>query len=276
MNARVVAGWSATCLLVALLTANPGYRALVLVAALLAVAGAGWRRARPLLVGVGTAGLLTTALNFVLSHLGADVLFSLPAAWPAIGGAYTLEALVFGLVTGLTLAGALLAVAPLSLRVEPHELVDALPRSLSRTGAALAAGLNLVPVVARSFVEVAEAQRLRGWRPRGPRSWAEVALPVVLTAIESSIQTAESMEARAYGSGSRTTYAALRWTRADLAVLAACGLAALLFVVARALGQAVDWFPYPYLRAPELSPLGIVACLLLLVGPLAWRSRRSG
>src|SRR2546425_4792609 len=45
---------------------------------------------------------------------------SLPDGIPALGGPYTAEALAFGLSTGVTLAAAILAVAPFSLRSEEH------------------------------------------------------------------------------------------------------------------------------------------------------------
>src|SRR5581483_6407383 len=123
MRGRAVAAWSAACLLIVLLSTNPAYRLLVLViAAFAVVAGAGPGRVRPLLAATGAA-----ALDFGLSHVGGDVLFELPASWPAVGGRYTLEALVYGVLTGVTLAAAVVAVAPLSLLLEPHELVEALP-----------------------------------------------------------------------------------------------------------------------------------------------------
>src|SRR5581483_5131055 len=128
MRGRAVAAWSAACLLIVLLSTNPAYRLLVLViAAFAVVAGAGPGRVRPLLAATGAAGLVAAALNFGLSHVGGDVLFELPASWPAVGGRYTLEALVYGVLTGVTLAAAVVAVAPLSLLLEPHELVEALP-----------------------------------------------------------------------------------------------------------------------------------------------------
>src|SRR5439155_83909 len=85
--------------------------------------------------------------------------------------------------------------------------------------AALAASFNLVPAVARSFTAVREAQLMRGWRPRGPGSWGELVVPVVLTTIEDSIQLAESMEARAFGSGRRTHYAISTWSRLDALII---------------------------------------------------------
>src|SRR2546428_9972946 len=204
MNARSVAAWSGACLFIVLSTTNPVYKAVVLAAALSALAaGAGWRRIRGLLVAVLLISAFAALLNFVSAHLGSTVVFDLPSRLLAIGGPYTLEALAFGASGGITIAAAILSAAPFSLLLASHEVMDALPAPLSRTGVVIAASLNLVPAVATSFVQVTEAQRLRGWRPRGPRSWMEVVVPVVLTSVEGSIQLAESMEARGFGSGRR-------------------------------------------------------------------------
>jgi energy-coupling factor transport system permease protein len=276
VNARAVAAWSLACLVIALATTNPAYRGLVLLAALVVVvAGAGLRRSRRLLQAAAVAALLATGFNFLLSHLGSDVLFTVPAAVPALGGPYTVEAVAFGLVTGVTLAAAILAVAPLSLLLEPDQVVDALPGFLARTGSAVAAALTLVPNLATSFTAVAEAQRLRGWRPRGPRSWTEVVMPVVLTTIEDSLQLAESMEARGFGSGPRTYLRPPRMAAGDWLVVAAAAAAVAGFLLSRLAGWAADWYAYPSLQPPTVAPLPVLACLLLALPALTWPSRRS-
>lgn len=275
MNARAVAAWSATCLFIVLFTTNPAYKSLVLAAALTALgAGAGLGRIRGWLTAVTLIAAFATLLNFISAHLGATVLFELPPQIPALGGPYTLEALAFGFVGGITIAAAILSAAPFSVLLASHEVVDALPAALSRTGTAIAASLNLVPAVATSFVEVTEAQRLRGWRPRGPRSWSEIVVPVVLTSIEGSIQLAESMEARGFGSGPRTAAKPSRMQRSDWSLIAASALALGLFAVSRIAGWAADWLPYPTLGAPAIDPRPLAACLLLFAPVLLWRSGR--
>lgn len=275
MNARAVAAWSAACLFIVLFTTNPAYRALVLAAALTSlVAGAGLRPIRRWLTAVILIAAFATLLNFISAHLGATVLFQLPPQIPALGGPYTLEALAFGLVGGITIAAAILSALPFSVLLASHEVVDALPAVLSRTGTAIAASLNLVPAVATSFVEVTEAQRLRGWRPRGPRSWSEIVVPVVLTSIEGSIQLAESMEARGFGSGPRTAAKPSRMQRSDWLLVAASALALVLFAISRITGWAADWLPYPTLAAPAIDPRPLVACVLLFAPVLSWRSGR--
>lgn len=274
MNARAVAAWTAASLFIVLFTTNPAYKLLVLAAALsVLLAGAGLRRIRRLLFGVGLVGGFAVLLNFVSAHLGESVLFSLPASIPGIGGPYTLEALAFGASGGVTIAAAILAAAPFSLLLRSHQVMDALPSALARTGTAIAASLSLVPAVATTFSEVAEAQRLRGWRPRGPRSWAEVVVPVVLTSVEASIQLAESMEARAFGSGRRTPMAGTALDASDWYVIACSVLAVVGFVVSAALGWAADWAPYPVLSPPHVDLGPALACLLLFAPVPAWRSR---
>jgi len=269
-----VAAWSATCIFIVLSTTNPAYKGAVLVAALAALAtGVGLRRMRGVLTGVVLIAAFAVLLNFVSAHLGATVLFALPDQVPGLGGPYTLEALAFGAVGGLTIAAAILAAAPFSLLLASHQVMDALPAALSRTGAAMAASLNLVPAVAASFLQVTEAQRLRGWRPRGPRSWSEIVVPVVLTSVEGSIQLAESMEARGFGSGPRTSVKPVRLQRNDWWLIGASAAALAIFLISQALGWAAPWYAYPILTPPSVDARPLIACLLLFAPVLIWRSR---
>jgi energy-coupling factor transport system permease protein len=271
VNGRAAAAWSASGLACAFLVQDPVGRCLVLVAVAAVAVAAGGRRIRGLAPALAAASGFTALLNFGAAHLGATALFALPAGWPVIGGPYTLEALTYGAAAGLTLAAAVLAVAPIAL-LEPDRLLEALPPFMARTGAALSASLNLVPAVARTARAVADAQRFRGWRP-GLRSLPEVVVPVVLGAIEDSIQLAESMEARGYGQGPRTSYAAAGWHRADTAT-ALCALVSLAAVVALRLSGALPaWQPYPLLTLPAPGPLTVGALLLLGAPAIWWRSR---
>jgi energy-coupling factor transport system permease protein len=234
---------------------------------------AGWRRARPHLLAVLVAGFGATLLTFCRAHVGTTVLFTLPSSWIVLGGPWTVEAIAYGAQSGLVLAAAVLSVAPLSLLLDAAELIDALPRGLDRTGATVASSLNLVPAVARSVRETAEAQRLRGLRTRRVAGWFEVLLPVILTSIEDSLQLAEAMDARGYGEGRRTHYPAAAGDPRDLLV-AAAGLGALAAVVIlRLAGVIGTWQPYPTISLPPVGALQLLPALLLL-GPL-WRWRRS-
>src|SRR2546426_3833303 len=103
MNARALAVWSASALIITLSTNNPVYRGLIVVAALnvLLVLRRPGARLRPVLIALCVAALTSTALTVLLSHTGAHALVSLPGSIPIVGGGITLEALVFGAGTGL-------------------------------------------------------------------------------------------------------------------------------------------------------------------------------
>ena len=267
LNARALLLWSAGALAVALVTTNPVYRALVILAgADLLVAH---RRPGRSLAGYGRVmafgAAMAVILNLLLSHAGDHPFAGLPDWLPGIGGPWTVESVVYGLDAALGLSAAMLAVAPLATILDPHDLVDALPARLERTGIALAAALNLIPGIGRSFQEVREAQTMRGWRPTGLRAWSDILVPVALTSIEGSMELAEAMEARAFGSGSRTRYAPVPWQRRDAAIAAGAALAIAIVVVARLAGGAADWYPYPVVTLPPIEPAMILACLALSV-----------
>jgi energy-coupling factor transport system permease protein len=269
-----VAAWSGACLFIALFTTNPAYKVLVLAAAFAGLAaGAGVRRMNRLLKGVSLIAGIDIALNFVSAHLGRTTLFALPDNIPAIGGNYTLEALIFGATNGITIAAAILAAAAFSLLLSPHDVMEALPKALSRTGTAIAASMNLVPSVSSSFTQVSEAQRMRGWRPRGPRSWAEVVVPVVLTSVEGSIQLAESMEARGFGSGPRTSMDARKLTQNDWLLITTSAIAVATIMLSHIAGWAAGWYPYPSISMPSVDIRPLIACSLLFTPAVLWRSR---
>jgi energy-coupling factor transport system permease protein len=277
MNGRAQAAWSAVALVIALGGTNPLVRALIAVVSLdlLLTQTPPGRSLRPVLFGVAIAAVLATALNLLLAHVGRDVIVSLPAGIPILGGPITIESAAFGIATGLGLAAAILAVAPLSLVLAPHDLLDAFPAGLERSAILVATALNLVPAIRRSSTGVIEAQRLRGQRSRGPALWREVLVPVILTAFENSLQLAEAMEARAFGSGRRSRWEPAAFDWVGRLTLAAAVVALALVIAARLGGADLDWQPYPSLTVPAVSPLILAACLVLVVPWLPWPRRAS-
>jgi energy-coupling factor transport system permease protein len=270
MNPRALAAWSASGVVIVLAANNPVYRILVLLAAIdvLVVHHRPDRRVRSLLTALALATGIAVLISAALSHAGTHVLFAIPRWVPGFAGPVTLESAIFGLATGIGLSAGALVVAPLSMVLLPQQLVDGLPRQLERAGAALAAAVNMVPALGRSVGEVREAQLMRGWRPRGPRSAAEILVPVTLTSLENSIQLAESMEARAFGSGPRTRWQPPRWRAADVLIAVVAGVAAAVFVAGRVTGLVSDWYPYPTPALPDVNPMMVATCLALVVPAL--------
>jgi energy-coupling factor transport system permease protein len=273
VNPRALAAWSVAGITIALASGNPVYRVLVLLCALNVLVALRRPDAslRGMAIALSVAALIAIVITTLASHTGDHAFLMLPAGIPVIGGRLTIEAALFGASIGLGIAAAVVAAAPLSLVLMPNSLVDALPSALARTGAAIGTALNLIPAIARSATEIRDAQRMRGWRPRRVREWPDLAVPVVLTALESSITLAEAMEARGYGSGARTHYTDVVWHTADVAVGVVAALAAVAFVLLRVAGVIGDWYPFPALSVPPVNVIGVACCLALAMPALVSR-----
>lgn len=266
-----VGAWVLAGLAIALSTSDPLSHAVVLAGAwaLLARRRTAERRLRPLAVGLAVLAGVTVVINGLLAHTGATVIADVPGWLPLVGGTLTTEGFAEGASIGLTLVSAVSVAAVLSVVLEPADLVDALPGPLSHTGAAVGSALNLVPATAASFVAVRDAQRLRGWRPRGARALVDLAVPVVLGAIDRSVQLAESMEARAFGSGPRTVAVGGQRRARNSAVAAVAAAALVVLVLARLHGVSGAWYPYPTPSVPDAAPLALApAAMLGLAGML--------
>ncbi len=160
-------------------------------------------------------GLLFVAVRVVLfgltGHAGPTTLFSLPTlALPnwlggfSIGGRVTGEVLAHSAVEGLRMAAALLAVGVFLSVVEVYRIIRLLPRFLFEAGLVVCIALTFVPALLGSAVRIRDAQRLRGHRFRGARSFRPLVVPLLAGALERSLTLAASMEARGYGKSRRT------------------------------------------------------------------------
>jgi energy-coupling factor transport system permease protein len=267
LNPLTWCAWALAAIAAALVERNP-YLQLLLLAILLTVWIAArhdrsigyWRCALAL-------GLLPILFSLVFSRFGSHVLFRLPKDLPVIGGAWTLEAALYGASTGaaLLLTMVVFAIAQSTLRTA--DLLAVLPRPLYRLGTLVALALALVPQALASLQAVSETRRLRGVRS-GWRTGLGLLLPVLLTTLERALQYAESLDARGFGSQRRTRYHPSRWGLADGLVLLGATVTLTGTIVAP---SGYD----PYLQmAPALPHTALILLLVPLSIP-AWLNATS-
>jgi energy-coupling factor transport system permease protein len=187
---------------------NPLYLALVLGAAWVVYTALG--RGSP--IGSSWGGFVKIGLFFLVLaipfnalsvHAGRIVLFHLPAGWPIVGGAITLEAILSGVANGLSLFTILLVFAAFNAVVDHYQLLRATPAFLFQAGVVISIAVTFVPQMVLSGKEIREAQRIRGHRFRGIRDLLPLVIPLLANALERAIQLAETMEARGFGSIAR-------------------------------------------------------------------------
>ena len=140
------------------------------------------------------------------ARLPGHVLFTLPSvalpSWMAgvsLGGSVTVEALVEALYDGLQLAVLLAVIGAANSLASPYRLLRSLPTVLYEAGVAITVGLSFAPLAGESVRKVREARRLRGRAHRGIKGMRGLAVPVLESALEQSLQLAASMDSRGYG-----------------------------------------------------------------------------
>lgn len=195
-------------------TTNPLVLALVLTVAGFVVVSrrtdAPWARAYGFYLRMG---LVVIAIRVVFAGLfGApqpgSVLVHLPevslpdwAAGVRLGGDVTTPMLVAAVYDGLQLATMLACVGAANALANPKRLLQSLPGALYEVGVAVVVALSFSPQLVEAVTRVRAARRLRGRPDRGLRGLRGVAMPVLESALERSVELAAAMDARGFGSG---------------------------------------------------------------------------
>jgi energy-coupling factor transport system permease protein len=226
--------WAAAATVPPLVGRNP----FVLLATTLAVLGvwAAWRDAatdgwgRLLRLGALFA-LVGVLFNTLTAHVGDRPFARLPDAWPLVGGPLTVNALVYGLLSGLAVFGLLLVGTTLGATLDWATLLRLLPDRLHAVAVTGAVAWALVPQTLRAFGEIREAQEARGHRLRSPADAGPLLVPLLAGSLERSQTLAEALEARGFGAALAPQAALGRWRGAataaglTLATVGAYGLA---------------------------------------------------
>jgi energy-coupling factor transport system permease protein len=202
-------------------TTNPLLLCLILVVAGYVVAcrrtSAPWARAYGFYLRMG---LVVIAIRVVFAALfGAPVpghvLVTMPEAelpdWAAgvrIGGELTLEGLAGAVYAGLQLATMLACVGAANALANPRRMLRTVPGALYEVGVAVVVALSFSPQLVEGVTRIRAARRLRGRPHRGIRGLRGVAMPVLVGALERSIDLAAAMDARGFG---RTAADPHRW-----------------------------------------------------------------
>lgn len=254
---------------------NPIIYIISLVSAL--AAAAVWRHlSRARLAFCAVMLLVMTAINPIVSHRGATPLLF-------VGDTpITLEALIYGASVATVTVACVCWFFILSDRLSSDRLTYLLGRLSPGLALLLSMSLRYVPMFLRHYKRVRNAQKTLGAYGDGTlvdkaRGEALVLDCTVAWAIEKGIITSDSMRARGYGSGRRTSFARFTFTGRDAVATALCLVLTALTAVPMALG-ALDFDFYPTVSALHLSPLGAVcvaAYLLLCLLPLALALRET-
>ncbi len=202
LDARAWVIWTLAAALLTMLTRNPLYLLIILLAARLV--SLRWQQSDiafklPLLRILLVILTFSTLFNMLFVHIGQTVLFQFPSSWPLVGGVITLEAAVYGFVNGLMLFTLLVIFIAFNNIVPVSDLIHLTPRAFHNLGLIVLIALTYVPETRRHWQKIRDAQAIRGHTIQGWRDWRPILIPLLVGGMERALSLAEAMVARGYG-----------------------------------------------------------------------------
>jgi energy-coupling factor transport system permease protein len=179
--------------------------------------------------------VLVAAFNTVFVQRGTTVLFSL------FGRGFYAEGMAYGAVLGLMLTAVIMWFS-CYMRVMPSEKFTALFGGFAPNLALLISMVfRFIPNLLKTAQEIKEAQIGLGNEVKGVKNSISRFSALVSISLESSIETADAMHAKGFGTGKRRFYNRYRFRTSDYILLPLLLLIFAAEVFAKALG-AFDFF----------------------------------
>ncbi|MBU9723373.1 MULTISPECIES: energy-coupling factor transporter transmembrane component T [Bacillaceae] len=206
------------------------------------------------------SGVLIILLNPVFNQRGRIVLF-------IIGDHYiTLEAVLNGSVTALSIMAIISIFVSYNEVMTPNKLLFLFSKLLPQFAVLLMLTLRFIPLMRRRLEEISAVQYSKGiavtdgnWRKKVKNGLLYIQV-LVTYSLEEAIQTADSMNAREYGKGERTTYDHFRFKKIDAVAFLWVGFLLIYCVIGRLYGFGVLTI-YPMMDPIPLT--GMEWCLAI-------------
>ncbi|MBP5773714.1 MAG: energy-coupling factor transporter transmembrane protein EcfT [Eubacterium sp.] len=226
---------------------------------------------------VCVAMLIASIVNPLFSHRGETILFRLPTGNPV-----TFESIMFGLLAGVILGEVLLWFSMFNNVMEDDKWTATIGKIAPTISMIITMVLRFVPKYTKFTKKTRDIQVANGFDSgRKIKNGMQVYSITATWALETSIDTADSMKSRGYGKTKRTNYHNYKFEIRDLVfVLWVIALSALILYMANV--DKIHTFFYPTLRNKE-SVIVLVAYIILCITPILiniwetirWRILRS-
>jgi energy-coupling factor transport system permease protein len=172
------------------------------------------------------------------------------------------------------LVASALAAAAFVRLADPDLLLTSVSRIAPRSGMIVSLATRLLPVLERDAAGLVLAARTRAGRLGTPRGAGALLAPLVGMSLERSLEVAEAMEARGYGSPGRTRMPERRARAAERVVLVLGAVALAAAVIALTLGatafQYYDTLGDPFLTSAWLATAATTLPLCAAAGVIRW------
>ena len=182
-------------------------------------------------------------LNPLFMHNGVTVLFVLN------DNPITLEALLYGLSSGLMIAGVLMWFASFNQIMTSDKLLYIFGSVSPKVALILSMTLRYIPLYKQQITKTNNAQKAMGlYKDENLidkiKGGIRIFSVMVTWALENGVITADSMTARGYGIGKRSRFAIFKWEKQDYVLLGATLLLLVASGIAAVTGAFhIEWYP---------------------------------
>ncbi len=228
--------------------------------------------------------LILALANPLVSHNGKTVLFVMNH------NPVTLEATLYGLNSAAMIIGVLYWLRSFTQIMTSEKLLYITGALSPKLSLVLSMALRFVPLFGRQSAKINAAQTAMGLYKDDNiiddiKGKSRVFSVMVTWALENGIITADSMEARGFGTGRRTQMRRFRFTAADIAfLLTELGLLGITCAAVGAKSLSFEFYPSIAAKTPDiLGVLGLISYGLMILMPmilelvvsLKWKYLRS-
>lgn len=219
--------------------------------------------------------------NPIVSHNGVTVLFVLN------NNPVTLESLLYGINSSMMIVGVLYWFRSFTQIMTSEKLLYVFGKFSPKFSLVLSMSLRFIPMFRSQWEKVRDSQKAMGLYCKDNiiddiKSNMRVFSIVVTWALENGIITADSMAARGYGTGRRTSYSDYKFTKSDICFIILNIVLFLVIATVTASGM-LEFNFYPAVRGTELNlfsisaiiAYGIMLMLPVIIhirGDICWKS----
>ena len=229
-------------------------------------------------VGLHLSFLLLFAVLAVINpiwyHNGTTVLFVVNDS------PVTLEALLYGVFAAVMIVSVLYRFRTFTMIMSADKLMRVFGILSPKAALILSMALRYVPLMRRQTQKIRSTQKALGiYRGDNIADTLKGELRIfsimATWSLENGIITADSMDARGYGTHRRTNFSAYRFTASDAAFTVICAVLAAVVITAAAMGE-LDYGFYPAmsgisLSAPAIAAYAAYGVLSVLPAVLEWK-----
>lgn len=218
--------------------------------------------------------LFVVIINSFFNHYGVTTLFILPS-----GNNFTFEALVMGIVSGITVVSVIQWFFCCNEVVTEDKFMHIFGRILPNGALVVSMILRFVPLYRRRYKEISQARKCMGLNGtdsficKMKNTFKNIGI-LVSWSFENAIETADSMKARGYGLKGRTYYSRFQWHTGDTLALILLVLFDALIIFGLVSNSAYCIYnPYVIINQPsEIGTTYIINELNLTINPFGFLS----